>query len=231
MGAVKKNIRSIPIDEIKGIDIMFGGQMKLDVRNIPDKFKPFFDKTRKDSFETLKLDGIFESYEVEEIKDHQIRLCSGEVLESPMLARAFRQSSELVFYVVSVSGYEALDDAEENMIQKLFLDSWGTAVVECGSLYLKESLAAELEKQGVYSTFAFSPGQHNIAMELQKIIFRLLEPEAIGVTLNNYCLMHPKKSVSGIFGIGQERYDEKIRPCDFCDHRETCSSAYGGHKK
>ena len=221
-------VRTIPLDNIKGIEDMFGRQVKLDVKNIPGKFKYFFEKTRKDSFDRLTVKGIFKSYEIEEITGDQIRLQNGEVLESGIMARAFRQSSELVFYVVSVSGYEALDDAEDNMVAKLFLDSWGTAVAECGSLYLKKNIEQEMEKQGIYSTFSFCPGQHNVSMELQKVVFRLLKPEEIGVTLNDHYLMNPKKSVSGIFGIGSVKDETGMRPCDFCDLRETCPSAYAG---
>lgn len=228
MMRIEKNRKVIPIDEIKGIDYMFGRQIRFDVKNVPEKFRKIFDQTRRDSYRTLTLEGIFQSFEIDKINEDHIKLRGGEILESTMLTRVFSQSSELVFYVVSVSGYESLDEAEENMVAKLFLDGWGTAVVECGSSCLKKKLAEELEKEGIYSTFSFSPGQHNVSMELQKVIFGLLKPEEIGVTLNDHFLMHPKKSVSGIFGIGYNKSEEGIQPCDFCALSKTCSSAYTG---
>jgi hypothetical protein len=39
-------------------------------------------------------------------------------------------------------------------------------------------------------------------------------------------MMHPKKSVSGIFGISPNKDEEGLQPCDFCDLRKTCKSAY-----
>lgn len=137
------------------------------------------------------------------------------------------RSSALVFYVIGVSGYEELDEAEENMVSKLFLDSWGTAIVSYGSLALKRLVRKELQTQGLHSTFSFSPGQHNVPMEVQQAIFHLLQPEQIGVTLDDHYLMHPKKSVSGIFGIGAVRDEEGLRSCDFCRLRDNCASAYG----
>jgi Methionine synthase I, cobalamin-binding domain len=228
MGTVAKKTTIIPVGEIQGVEIMFGRQMKFDVSNVPGKFKPFFEKTRKDTFDSLKIKGIYESFPIAETTDDFVRLENGEIFESGMLAKAFRNSAELVVYVVSVSGYEELDEAEENMVAKLFLDSWGTSVVECGSLFLKKRIGEELLGQNIYSTFSFSPGQHNIAMQLQTTVFRILEPEEIGVTLNDHYLMHPKKSVSGIFGIGPHKDEEGMRPCDFCSLRETCPSAYAG---
>jgi cobalamin-dependent methionine synthase I len=59
----------------------------------------------------------------------------------------------------------------------------------------------ELEDKGIYSTHSFSPGQNNIPMDMQTQIFQVLKPEEIGVTLNDKFMMHPKKSVSGIFGM------------------------------
>ena len=229
MGTIEKRISRIPVAEVKGIDTMFGRQMKLDMKNIPLKYKAVFDETRNDAFQTMEINCIFESYEIDRLEGDRILLKGGTALESSMLAKAFRRSKELAFYVVSTVGYEALDEAVENMAIKLFLDSWGTAFVECSSIHLKKSLAEDLKKHGIYTTFAFSPGQHNVSMELQKVIFALLQPEAIGVTLNEHFLMHPKKSVSGIFGIGPEKDDDGMKPCDFCDLRDTCSSAYAGN--
>lgn len=226
MGAVKKNTEEIPIGEIKGIDDMFSRQMKFDAGNVPERYRKVFDRTRRDIFDAMTVRAVVDSFGIEAVTENSVGLQNGVVLESAMLARAFRRSSELVFYVVSAAGYEALDEAEDNMAAKLFLDSWGTAVIECASEHLKKKIAGELEKQGIFATFAFSPGQHNVSMELQKAIFGLLAPGEIGVTLNEHYLMHPKKSVSGIFGIGPDRDGERLRPCDFCDLRENCSSAY-----
>lgn len=228
MGVVKKEIIELNIGEIKGIDRMFGRQMKFDAGNVPERYRKVYDKTRKDIFDTMKISAVVASYEIETVTDDSVRLKNGAVLESTMLARAFRRSTELVFYVVGAAGYEDLDEAEENMAAKLFLDAWGTAVIDCASEQLKRNISKELEKQGIYSTFAFNPGQHNVSMEIQKVIFGLLAPEEIGVTLNEHYLMHPKKSVSGIFGIGPDRDEERLRPCDFCELRENCSSAYSG---
>lgn len=227
MSVIEKKIIDIPFVQCNEIDASFRRQMKLDTENIPSKFSSFFEKTQRDSFAQLTMRGIYESHDISEISDDQVKLKNGVVLESDMLARAFHRSSALVFYVIGASGYEALDEAEENMVSKLFLDSWGTAIVSYGSLALKRLVRKELYEHSLHSTFSFSPGQHNVPMDVQQVIFHLLQPEQIGVTLNNHFLMHPKKSVSGIFGIGAVKDEEGLRPCDFCSLRDNCASAYG----
>ena len=67
-------------------------------------------------------------------------------------------------------------------------------------------------------------------IHLQRPVFRMIGPEAIGITLNDTCMMYPKKSISGFFGIGTEADIEHIRACDFCERRQTCPSAYATAK-
>ena len=60
---------------------------------------------------------------------------------------------------------------------------------------------------------------------MQTVIFNTLQPSQIGVTLSDMFMMHPKKSVSGMFGI-QSIDENRVRPCDLCERRETCPTAY-----
>jgi hypothetical protein len=51
----------------------------------------------------------------------------------------------------------------------------------------------------------FSPGYGDLPLELQRDIFRLLEPSRrIGVVLNDSLLMSPSKSVTAIIGIEKD---------------------------
>ena len=55
---------------------------------------------------------------------------------------------------------------------------------------------------------------------MQTPIFESLIPDEIGVSLNDKYMMHPKKSISGILGIKLQK-DDRIRPCDICERRDT----------
>ncbi|MGI6732035.1 MAG: hypothetical protein ACOX5F_09155 [Anaerovoracaceae bacterium] len=228
MSTVPRTEVSIPIDTIRGIDKLFGRKMKIDTTDVPRKFKKAFQKTREDVFIKLRVKGIYQSYGIHQVLEDQILLKDGQILDSHMYANMFNKSKELVFYVVSVFGYEELENATDDMVEKLFLDAWGSSVAEAAYYGLRQSIAMSLEEKGIYSTAAFSPGQHDVPMEIQKVIFGELQPEEIGVTLNDHFLMHPKKSISGAFGIGREKDERNLRPCDFCSIRETCSDSYNG---
>ena len=59
----------------------------------------------------------------------------------------------------------------------------------------------DIKPQGVLFKTRVSPGYGDIPLELQKDIFRLLNPQKIGITLNESLLMSPSKSVTAIVGI------------------------------
>ena len=71
----------------------------------------------------------FESYEIESMDKESIRLKNGIVLESELLPDIFGRSFELGFIVATLKGYDELDAAEENMLNKLFLDNWGLSLI------------------------------------------------------------------------------------------------------
>lgn len=226
MSTVKRQVIDIPLDRLTGTDEMFCRMMNMELVQMPAKFQKAFDQTKDASMAAFRIRGVSESFEIENNDGHQILLKNGAVLESTLMAELFKQSFELVLMVVTVSGYEALDEAESNMFLKLFLDSWGTAFIECGNKWAEQSIAMDLENRQLYCTHSFSPGQNDIPIEMQAQLFQILKPEEIGVTINDRYMMHPKKSVSGIFGIQKEKIENRIRPCDLCEKKDTCPTAY-----
>jgi hypothetical protein len=226
MSKVIRQIIDVPNDQLQGVDRMFGRMMSMDLEKMPAKFKTAFDKTKEAAYGNFTMKGIYESFEIDCVEDERIRLKNGVILESKLMADVFRQAFELVLIVVTLYGYEDLDEAENNMFLKLFLDSWGTAFIECGNKWVEQYIAKALEDQEIYCTHSFSPGQNDIPMDMQAVLFETLKPEEIGVTLNDRFMMHPKKSVSGIFGIQTEKIENRIRPCDLCEKKDTCPTAY-----
>ena len=164
------------------------------------------------------------------LKDNAVFLEGGEHLDGKMTARVFAKSEEAVICAVTIHGYHELEGQSDDFMREFFYDGWGTAFAEAAFAWLKEQVKEDLQKSGIYSTCSWSPGQHNVDIHLQRPVFRMLQPETIGITLNDTCMMYPKKSISGFFGIGTEADIEYIRACDFCERRETCPSAYATMK-
>ena len=226
MYILERQIIEIPVSEVSRIDELFGQMMKIDVKNVPAKFGKVFDQTREIAYQHFTMECLFQSYRIETMDEETIALENGILLKSELLPKIFHRSFALGLIVVTLNGYDEIDAAEENMLRKLFLDNWGTAFIECGDKWAMQSIAKNLEQKNLFITHSFSPGQNDIPIEMQTLIFQGLNPEEIGVTLSEKFMMHPKKTVSGIFGIQNEKDEHSIRPCDLCERRDTCPTAY-----
>ena len=66
-----------------------------------------------------------------------------------------------------------------------------------------DALCAELEKaQGKTLRKRFSPGYGDLSLEVQREIFRVLDPaKHIGLCLSDSCAMTPSKSVTAFVGV------------------------------
>lgn len=226
MTNLKRHILDVPADKVIGVEKLFGQMLKIDMNNIPPKYQKAFDYTKNIANSKFKMKAVYESYEVGEMNGDLIKLKNGIELKSQIMCDLFCNSFELVFYVVTLYGYEEADEAEENMFNKLFFDHWGTAYIECADSWVTKSIAKGLEEDGIYATHSFSPGQSDISLEMQIPVFELLKPEEIGVSLNTRYMMHPKKTVSGILGLKLEKDDNRIRPCDICERRDSCPNVH-----
>lgn len=226
MSIIERKIEEIGVDELDKVDARFGRHAEVDMNAISPRQKPIIEETRKVCFDTFRIRSVYESFPIDRIEDDKVYMRTGYVLESSSLAGAFANSHEIVFMVVSLSGYEEVDAKYKGVLEKYFVDSWATAMVTNASYVVRSRVHRELDDQGLTGTFAWSPGQHNLSMDNQKPLFAMLRPEEIDVTLKDSLLMIPQKSESLFFGISKEKGEADMRPCDFCDLRETCPGAY-----
>jgi hypothetical protein len=84
-----------------------------------------------------------------------------------------------------------------------------------GSSYL-ESLRVESRVGPRAVALPYSPGYCGWNITGQRALFRSLEPERIGITLNTSCLMQPLKSVSGVLVVGEPEIHDFDNDFDFC---------------
>ena len=124
-----------------------------------------------------------------------------------------------------------LGDAVCQMIRELFdanepalayaLDSIAseradTAASLAGTRFLDALLASGRVGPGA-RVLTYSPGYCGWDVTGQKRLFDHLDPEPIGVTLNDSCLMQPLKSVSGVVVAGDPGIHDFDNDYDFCD--------------
>lgn len=226
MKQIGRRIETIPLDQLKHVDDLFFRQIKMDEERTMKKFPVLFEKTREEMYKKVSCQGVFQIFDLERVDEEAVYVNGGEVMESAMLARVMAKSSRAAVYAVTVHGHEELDEATEDLRWKFFYDAWGTAFVEAATVWLREKIMRIAENEALYATQFWCPGQHNVDISLQENVFRLIDPERIGIHLKETMMMHPKKSATGIAGLGTDPDLESVRACDVCELRETCPSAY-----
>ena len=122
-----------------------------------------------------------------------------------------------------------IGEAIEDRIEALFaarefplaymLDSLGSVATEALAEGFLRRLCAERLAQGLKVTSRLSPGYQVWPIEEQRKVFALLPAARIGVQLNPYCIMMPRKSISFAVGIGPEAKMSGVSPCQACDMR------------
>lgn len=107
-----------------------------------------------------------------------------------------------------------------DMTKALVLDSVATAAIEsvCDNLCMR----IEKEITPLKLTERFSPGYGDFPLEMQKDLISVLDaPRKIGLTLTPENIMIPRKSVTAVMGITEER--RKSKPCETCNLKDTCT--------
>lgn len=226
MGKIKRQIIEIKISDLDKLEDRFFEQIQMNRERVFKKFSKQLEETKQAVITGTSIRGLIEFYKIEKIEEENVILENGYVMSSNMLAELLKTAEELVVCAVTVLGYDELEEQEKDMFKNLFIDGWGTALASCSHASIVKKLRNDMLKEGRYVTQAWCPGQHKIDITLQRDIFALIHPEEIGISLSEGCMMEPKKSVTSFVGIGWDENMAQVRPCDFCNLRETCPSAY-----
>jgi len=90
-----------------------------------------------------------------------------------------------------------------DIMEAYLLDAIGSLTVENAMDKIQEDLKLSLQKDHLKISNRYSPGYCNWQLTDQKSLFKLIGENQIGINLSDSYLMTPRKSVSGLIGIGQ----------------------------
>lgn len=154
----------------------------------------------------------------------RVLLEDGTVFESRKLARTVRGCRELLCFIATIGpgiDHAVRDFAAQNRLTDMYaIDTIGSImveeVVETFHTLMKEKSHAN--REGV--SLRFSPGYCDWPVTEQRKLFALADAGRINVTLSPSFLMFPRKSVSGVFGIGSDVHTPPYNPCLQCGKRD-----------
>lgn len=159
-----------------------------------------------------------------------VSIRAGTTFRSPKLSQALKDSDEIVCFVATVGSAIEREIirlmAEGRLSEAYILDAMGSVAVENMVKQFHQHKEAEFAAQNKSATLRFSPGYCDWPVTEQKKLFGLFGSEFTGVELLDSCLMQPRKSISGVFGLfhtANPRTCPTYNPCQDCK-RTDCTA-------
>jgi len=160
------------------------------------------------------------------IRDIKLVQGSRVVIEGPIIfkgeviARLLKQCVKAALLLVTIGSHleeTACRLAEDGLLlQATVLDAIGSVAVEKVADFVQSRVGDVAHTQGLHVSRRFSPGYCDWDVSQQKIVFQVVNGDSIGVRLTEGCQMFPRKSMSGLIGIGSGEV-ENYNPCITCD--------------
>lgn len=195
-----------------------------DKRPAPSRLVAAADRVIERALALSRPRAVYEVHETAQDDDGAVRLADAR-FSGKILARVLKGSDLAAAYAVTL-GPEL--DAESSrlaaagdVLSSVLLDTAGTLVLAKASIALIGRIFdTEAAPRGWAVTPPFGPGQCRWDLAEQRVLFDLIAPSRIGITLTDTFLMIPKKSVSGILGIGKAEEVFTSTPCSICDRKD-----------
>lgn len=153
-----------------------------------------------------------------------IRLANGMRISNPFLVQHLASADELLFAVCTIGSeleeYASIL-ANTDPLLALALDGFGNATVEDVSRQVCAREGAQAQSQGLTVSIPYSPGLPEWPVEIgHQMLFSILNPTLVGITLTTSGMMIPRKSISFVMGIGSGIPTEDM--CSLCQYKDNC---------
>jgi len=159
--------------------------------------------------------------EVSSVRGRVSVLGDGSRFESEVVGRLLEHCQRVAVYVLTIGRH--LEDmssalAEDGYITEAYVvDSIGSSATEKLAEVVHGSISQEASALGLCASRRFSPGYCDWHIDQQRVIFGIAGGDSAGVHLTSACLMLPRKSSSGIVGLGRsDGFVEAFNPCLTC---------------
>ena len=141
---------------------------------------------------------------------------------SAKLAKSLKNAEKIVCFVGTIgTGVEHEINrllGKQKLADAYILDAMASVAVENMIDRFQDLMENRFSAEDRTVTLRFSPGYCDWPVTQQKKLFNIFDPKELEVELLDSCLMKPRKSVSGVFGITPQKF-ESYNPCQDCPSR------------
>jgi hypothetical protein len=145
---------------------------------------------------------------------------------SAKLAKTLKNSEKIVCFVGTIgTGVEKEINSllgKQKLADAYILDAMASVAVENMIDRFQNFIEDKFSSEDRTVTLRFSPGYCDWPVTQQKKLFNIFDPKELDIELLDSCLMKPRKSVSGVFGITPQN-SVSYNPCRECPLR-SCDS-------
>jgi cobalamin-dependent methionine synthase I len=162
---------------------------------------------------------------IESVDGDCVYLSDSIILESKVISSLCKRCHKLAFFIMTIGSHleEMVDYLSENnlVLQATVLDAIGSGAAEQMAGLIEDRIRNVAAMHDQRISRRFSPGYCDWNVSQQEMIFKILNDDTAGVSLTDEYLMIPRKSVSGIIGIGDtDSGAENYNPCITCTKEE-----------
>ncbi len=171
-------------------------------------------------FEKLVEPSLYhQNTRIDSVEKGTVHLEEGPEFKSPKLSKMLKDCDDIICYIATLGDgvdgeIKRLMD-KKHMAEAYILDAMASVAADNMGATFHRRMKDEYKNQGKQVTLCFSPGYCDWPITEQKKLFKLLDSQDVDVELNDSCLMTPRKSISGVFGI-QSDYENGKTPYNPC---------------
>lgn len=186
-----------------------------------------FDATFAEINELVRPAAIWGYFPVAEMRHEKVLLAGGARIGNGPVTTVMGGAERLVLAVCTI-GQPVVDrihshKAAGETVEAMLLDQLGSLAVGQLSQLLFRRLEMDAALAELRISTYLSPGESAWTVKDQAVIFDLLDPGQIGVTLTETLLMKPIKSVSLMAGVGSQPMGQPgATHCDYCTIADRC---------
>ena len=197
----------------------------------PARISSLIDEYAENAHNLIEQSYSYVIKDIERVQGSTVVIEGSIVFRSRVIARLLRRCCKVAVFVATIGSrfeemtYRLAD--EGSILQAAVLDAIGSDIIEKVADSVQDRIRELAGTQGFVISQRFSPGYCDWDIGQQKMVFRAVSKNSTVVRLNRQCLMLPRKSISGIIGIGlSDSGVEHYNPCKTCN-KSDCPGRRG----